>query len=168
MTRDTTGSIHTLRWDRRGGRPAVSVTVAAEPSRAWRVLRDTTQWPAWGPSVSDVETSDRYVGPGTVGRVQTPVGWLRFRVTSCADRRWAWRIGGLPGTGHSVRTVADTTVVQIDVPAVAIGYLPVCARGLRRLAVLVDRPSEAAGQPENDGAEDCDEGRQSGRKDASE
>lgn len=68
--------------------------------------------------------------------------WLPFRVTEFSGRRWAWRVAGIPATGHRVEGyagVSDRCRVGIEVPIAAAGYVPVCKRALNRFALLVDR-----------------------------
>lgn len=143
---------------RRGTRLVAAAPTGVAPERAWRLLRDTRRWPAWGPSVRAVESETRLVGPGSTGRVRTPLGWVRFRVTGYRRRRWTWRVAGLPATGHEVRVVDGTTRVAIDVPAAAAVYLPVCAVGVRRLVDLLDGPGEPAEGAEGERRDDREDG----------
>ncbi|MEJ2513964.1 MAG: SRPBCC family protein [Gammaproteobacteria bacterium] len=120
-------------------------SVSAElntPGRfAWRLLTDTRAWPRWGPSVRDVETPQRVIGPGATGRVRTAAGiWLPFAVTEWEDGAWwAWKVAGIPATGHGVTPLGpDRCRVKFTVPAWAPWYLPVCRRALDRLAALAE------------------------------
>jgi hypothetical protein len=125
-----------------GRRLEVSRRVAADPDRVWTVLTDTELWPRWGPSVTAVECSDRFVREGSTGRVQVPVGiWLPFAVRTCADRRWTWDVGGVPATGHRVEVVdgrSDAALATFELPPLAAGYAPVCRRALRRIGELAE------------------------------
>jgi len=127
---------------REGATLAVGRDVAIPPAVAAEALRDTWTWTEWGPAIDGVESSDRHVRNGTTGRVRVGGAWLPFRVTGCDARRWDWRIAGLPATGHRVDRYAgdsDRCRVVIEVPLVAVGYVPVCRRALDRFAALVER-----------------------------
>ena len=120
-----------------GRRLAVSRRVRADPDRVWTVLTDTELWPQWGPSVTDVECSDRFVREGSTGRVRTPVGlWLPFTVRTCTDRRWTWDVAGVPATGHRVEQRGKGALVSFELPVVAAAYAPVCRRALERIEGL--------------------------------
>lgn len=121
-----------------GRRLEVSRYVAAAPERAWEVLTDTHRWPEWGPSVRAVECEKRYVEEGTSGRVRTPLGvWVPFTVDTCRDRRWTWRVAGVPATGHRVESATGGCRVVFELPVLGAGYAPVCELALRRIATLV-------------------------------
>ncbi len=143
-----------------GRRLAVDARLAVAPETAWDALIDTERWPAWGPSVTDVDCDDRRVLTGSTGRVRLPGGvWVPFRVTHLAGRRWTWRVARIPATGHRVESVdggvtdgdgdgtgaggddaseEDECRVVFEVPPLAAGYVPVCRRALGDLANLLD------------------------------
>lgn len=124
-----------------GRRLVVDRPVEASADRAWDLLRDTDRWPEWGPSVAAVDSPTQYVEEGTGGRVKVAgVGvWVPFRVTTCADYRWTWRVARVPATGHRVVATGDDRCrVAFEVPPLAAGYVPVCRRGLSRLAALAE------------------------------
>ncbi|QCC52671.1 SRPBCC family protein [Halapricum salinum] len=110
----------------------------APAEAVWDVLRDTTLWPRWGPSVTAVECDRRYIERGTTGRVRLPGGvWIPFEITTCENYRWTWTVSRIPATGHSVEPLTERRcVAAFDVPLVAAGYLPVCRRALSRIAAL--------------------------------
>lgn len=114
--------------------------VAAPAERVWSLLTDTTRWPEWGPSVTDVESTDRVIRAGTTGRVRTPVGvWVPFEVTACTRHYWTWRVARVPATGHRVDPLdAGRCRVSFEVPLFAVPYLPVCRAALDRIAALVE------------------------------
>ncbi|WP_418285392.1 SRPBCC family protein [Halorubrum sp. DTA46] len=123
---------------------AVGRDVSVPPAVAAEALRDTRTWPEWGPAIDAVESDDRLVRAGTSGRVRVGGAWLPFRVTGATDRRWDWRVAGVPATGHRVDRYADDPHrcrVVVEVPVVAAGYVPVCRRALDRFAALVERRS---------------------------
>ena len=127
---------------REGATLAVGRDVTIPPSVAAETVRDTSAWTEWGPAIDGVESSDRYVTTGTVGRVRVGGAWLPFRVTGSNGRRWDWRVAGLPATGHRVDRYADDPDrcrVVVEVPLVAAGYVPFCRRALARFAALVER-----------------------------
>lgn len=129
-----------------GRRLCVSRSIPVCRESAWDVLTDTEQWPAWGPSVRAVESSDRYVERGTTGRLKTPVGvWLPFEIPSCENYRWTWRVAKIPATGHRVDRLGEKSDIEnrcrvvFEVPLLAAGYAPVCQRALQRIeSVLTD------------------------------
>jgi hypothetical protein len=117
------------------------------PARvAWRLLIDTHEWTRWGPSVRAVESPQRLIGPGVRGRVQSAPGlWLPFVITDWeADRGWAWRVGGVPATGHRVEALAaDRCRVSFLIPAWAPFYRPICRTALRLIAERARPPGDA-------------------------
>jgi hypothetical protein len=117
--------------------------VAARGDAVWAVLTDTTLWPVWGPTVRAVELTDggTRIGPGSTGRVGTATGiWLPFEVTDWDEgRRWAWRVAGIPATGHAVEEDPETpsrSRVTIEVPAWAPFYAAVGWIALGRIGRL--------------------------------
>ncbi len=135
-----------------GRRIGVAARLAVPPAAAWDTLVDTERWPAWGPSVTDVECADRRIVAGSTGRVRLPGGvWVPFRVTHLAGRRWTWRVARVPATGHRVESLDRTGAgsrdasaagtgcrVVVEVPPLAAGYVPVCRRALEDLAALLE------------------------------
>lgn len=122
-----------------GRRLVVARTVAAPAEAAWNLLRDTARWPEWGPSVAAVECDRRHVEAGTTGRVRVLGLWVPFRVDTCVDYRWTWRVVGVPATGHVVRPLdGDRCQVGFEVPVVAAVYVPVCRRALGHVARLLE------------------------------
>ena len=120
-----------------GRRLVVDRVVAADRDAVWQLLRDTDRWPAWGPSVSDVRSSDRVIEAGTTGEVQVAGGpWVPFEITSCADYRWTWRVAKIRATGHRVDAAPGGCRVVFEIPLVAAGYAVVCERALRRIERL--------------------------------
>ena len=123
-----------------GRRLEASHVVDAPASDAWELLVDTTRWPAWSPIVSGVEATDRRIRLGTTGRIRVPGAWVPFRVTAYlpAERRWGWRVLGLPGASHRVDDLgADRCRIAFELPPTATGYAPVCLRALERLEELL-------------------------------
>lgn len=113
-----------------------ALDIAVPAAVAWRLLIDTEAWPRWGPSVGAVDAPARLAGPGLRGRVQTTPGlWLPFEITTWRDsHEWAWRVAGVPATGHLVVPLGRARCrVVFAVPAWAPLYLPVCGMALRRL-----------------------------------
>lgn len=119
----------------------VAKEIRAAPAEAWALLADTSEWPAWGPSITEVESDDRVVRRGTRGRVRTRLGlWLPFEITRVAEgRSWSWRVFGVRATGHRVEALgADRCRVVFEVPWLAAPYALVCRRALRRIAGLLE------------------------------
>lgn len=125
----------------------VSADIASSSAIAWALLTDTHAWSQWGPSVRAVDAPQRFISAGTRGRVQTMPGlWLPFEITDWEEGRvWAWRVGGIPATGHRVTPVtASSCRVAFLIPRWAPFYVPVCRIALHRIASLV---SSSAGGP---------------------
>ena len=126
--------------------PEVARIIEAPAADAWSLLVDTARWPEWGPSIREVESSSRRIGPHSRGRVRTAVGpWLPFEVDRFEEgRAWSWRIRGVRATGHRVEPLGPHRCrVVFEVPRFARPYLIVCRRALRRLA----RALEASDAP---------------------
>ena len=126
---------------REGTTLAVGRDVAAPAAPTAETLRDTRRWPEWSPSVSDVESTDRYVETGTTGRVRVAGAWVPFQVTSATRLRWDWRVARVPATGHRVERYPerpDRCRVVIEIPLLAAPYVPICRRALDRFAALVE------------------------------
>ena len=120
-----------------GRRVVVSRALAADRDAVWDLLRDTERWSEWGPSVSDVRSSERVIEAGTSGKVQIAGGpWVPFEVTSCADYRWTWDVARIPATGHRVDTAPEGCRVVFEIPLVAAGYAVVCERALSHIERL--------------------------------
>ena len=120
---------------------SASVDIGAPVRRVWTLLVDTRAWPRWGPSVRAVECGDRRIRSGSRGRVQTAIGiWLPFRVTEFVDGEyWAWKVAGIPATGHRVSPVRDDQCrLYFDVPLLAAPYLAVCRAAVRRIRGMAE------------------------------
>jgi len=115
--------------------------IAAPAVTVWDVLVDLAAWPLWGPSVRRAELRDgaTELGLGTTGDVWTAVGVrMPFVITEFdPGRRWTWRVGGVPATGHQVVEAPGGCRVRFEVPWWATAYLPVCAAALGRIDKLV-------------------------------
>jgi hypothetical protein len=115
---------------------------AAAPGAAvWDILVDTARWREWGPSVREVDCSDRRIRAGSTGRVRTSLGfWVPFEVTDFDPlRRWGWKVGGLPATGHRVdKGPPGKSFVVFEVPLAAFPYGLVCLVAARRIARLAE------------------------------
>jgi hypothetical protein len=118
-----------------------SKIVNAPSSVLWRILTDTTQWVNWGPSIREVECSERLIEQGSRGRVKTALGfWLPFEVTDfVSGRYWSWRVSGIPATGHRIEPLAEKMCrLALEVPFFAVPYLGICAIALRRIASIAE------------------------------
>lgn len=122
-----------------------SRTIAAPAAVVLRLFRDTSAWPAWGPSVRAVRGVDGLVEQGSRGHVVPVVGpALPFEVTELVDDgalggRWSWRVAGVAATTHEVRrhrSLTGACVASFGVPTLAAPYLAVCVVALRRLEDL--------------------------------
>nr|WP_152415742.1 SRPBCC family protein [Halococcus saccharolyticus] len=120
-----------------GPRLVVSREVDAAPAVVWNLLTDTHCWPEWGPSIVGVACEERFVRAGTRGHVRTVGGLeLPFHVTECTDRRWTWRVAGVPATGHRVEPLREGCRVAFEVPPLAAAYTLVCWRALATIDQL--------------------------------
>jgi hypothetical protein len=114
--------------------------VKASPQVLWEVITDTTRWVLWGPSITAVECSGRYIRKGSTGRVRTALGfWLPFFVTDFVDGQyWSWQVGGIRATGHRVEALnADTCWIVFEIPIFAAPYIIVCLAALKRIAYML-------------------------------
>ncbi len=123
----------------------VARVLPAAPAAAWRVLTDLDLWPRWGPTVTAAELDDgaRRLTTGARGRVRTPANlWLPFVVTELQPGyRWAWRVAGVPATGHRVEPHPAGCRVVFEVPTLAAPYAVVCRLALTRIgSLLADGP----------------------------
>lgn len=120
----------------------VARDLIAEPADAWRMLSDTRSWSAWGPSVTAVDATPPVITPGARGRVRLPGGlWVPFEITDLVPgERWAWRVAGIPATGHRVEPRPGGCRIVFEVPVLAAPYAAVCRVALRRLERLLARP----------------------------
>ena len=117
------------------------IEIRASAASAWDLLIDTRRWPKWGPSVFRVDCTDRYIGPGTIGQVQTAFGiWLPFQVTEfTADRYWRWQVAGIPATGHQVESMGSNLCqVLFDMPWLAAPYLVICRLAAQRIRNILE------------------------------
>ena len=106
----------------------VAATLGIPGAIAWQLLTDTHAWPQWGPSVRAADAPQRFITSGTRGRVQpTPGLWLPFAITDWEEgRAWAWRVAGIPATGHRVTPLtASSCRVAFTIPPWAPIYVPV-------------------------------------------
>jgi len=121
-----------------GRRVVVSRVIPADRDAVWDLLCDTQRWPEWGPSVSDVRSSERVIDAGTTGKVQVAGGpWVPFEVVTCEDYLWTWRVAKIPATGHRVEDAPGGCRVVFEIPLAAAGYAVVCERALSQIETLV-------------------------------
>jgi len=120
---------------------SVHRVIAAPPQAAWELLVDLDAWPRWGPSIKGAELDHPYreLAPHATGTVHTSLGVkLPFVITDFdPGRYWAWKVAGIPATGHRVEPVDDGARVTMEVPWWAAAYVTVCALALRRIEKLL-------------------------------
>ncbi|SEV95881.1 SRPBCC family protein [Natrinema salifodinae] len=122
-----------------GRRIEVSHVFTAPAADAWEALVDTTRWPAWSPIVIGVESTDRRIQPDTTGRIRVPGAWVPFRITSRTERRWTWRVSGIPAAGHRVDDLGEGRCrVAFELPLHGTGYVPICLRALENLETVLE------------------------------
>ncbi|WP_254763571.1 SRPBCC family protein [Natrinema marinum] len=131
-----------------GRRLEVSTVVAVPAADAWDAIVDTTRWPEWSPIVLGVESTERRIRTGTTGRVRLPGVWVPFRIASCAERRWTWRVTGVPAAGHRVDDLRDERCrIAFELPPSQAGSAPISLRSLENLEALLEG-DEATGRRE--------------------
>jgi len=127
-----------------GRRLEVSHVLSVPAADAWDALIDTTTWPDWSPIVLGVESTDRRIQTGTTGRVRLPGVWVPFEITGCMERRWSWRVTGIPAAGHRVDELNDERCrVAFELPLHQTGYTPVSLRALENLEALLESDAVA-------------------------
>ena len=97
----------------------VSRIINASPEVLWNLLTDTTRWTDWGPSIQQVQSKERYIRTGSMGRVKTVLGfWAPFVINEWENRRyWSWRVFNIRATGHRVEEIkADCCELIFEVP----------------------------------------------------
>jgi len=123
---------------------ATKMEILSSAPRVWSILTDTHLWPVWGPSVTRVESTTRFITADSRGRVRTAVGlWLPFEITGFDDGRfWTWRVAGMRATGHRVEALGDDRCrLSFEVPAAIAPYLVVCGIACRRIRALANTRS---------------------------
>jgi hypothetical protein len=120
---------------------SVERRIRSSPDRAWDLITDTTRWPQWGPSVTNVFCPDRYIRRGTRGRIRLPIGLtVPFQVTEYSHRAfWGWKVAGLPATGHRLLSLGDNACrIRFDMPVYWLPYIVVCKAALKRIAAILE------------------------------
>lgn len=129
----------------------VGLPVGAGADRVWTLLNDTSRWVEWGPSIRDVESTERFLTAHSSGRVRTVLGFtVPFAVTRFEPgRTWSWRVLGIPATTHAVESLdANRSLLLFGVPLTAFPYLLVCLAAMKRIRSLAEHdwdPSHRAG-----------------------
>ena len=74
------------------------------PLIVWDIITDTSQWPRWGPTVKNVQLSERFIRSGSSGKVLTSLGvWLPFVIDEYEHAAfWSWKVATIKATGHRV------------------------------------------------------------------
>ncbi|WP_254529324.1 SRPBCC family protein [Natrinema gelatinilyticum] len=122
-----------------GSRLEISNVLSVPAADAWDAIVDTTLWPEWSPVIFGVESTDRRIRNGTTGRVRLPGVWVPFRITSCADRRWTWRVTEIPAAGHRVDDLGDDRCrIAFELPLHQVGYAPISLRSLENLEAILE------------------------------
>jgi hypothetical protein len=119
----------------------VSRIIQASPETLWDLLTDTTRWTEWGPSIHQVQSSDRHIRAGSAGRVKTILGfWAPFVVNEWENQRyWSWRVFNIRATGHRIESInANCCRLIFEVPFWVGPYAVICNLAAKRMARLVD------------------------------
>ena len=117
----------------------VSKTIDAPVDTVWSILIDTDLWPQWGPSVTQVNYSQRWLEKGATGHIKTAVGlWLPFKVTLFdPPNYWHWKVAGIPATGHRLTPQSKTSCqLSFEFPFMAFPYGIVCKKALMNIEQL--------------------------------
>lgn len=115
----------------------VSRVIHATPEKLWNLLTDTKRWTEWGPSITAVQSENRYIRAGTTGRIRTLFGfWAPFVVTEWTHRQyWSWRVFNTRATGHRIEIMdAGCCRLIFEVPFWACFYVIVCKLAANRIA----------------------------------
>ena len=124
---------------------AFSKTIDVSPTRAWETISDTYTWNLWGPSITAVDTRERFIKLGATGRIRTILGvWLPFRITSFKPQKyWDWQVGGMSATGHHIEPLApERCRLSFTVPIWAAPYGIICHVALNRIDRLLVSTSQ--------------------------
>lgn len=106
----------------------------------WDLITDTSRWHVWGPSVTAVESEERYIRRGSRGRVKIPFGiWIPFVVTDYEEKRyWSWSIWSIRATGHRIEPYdCNKCTLIFEVPFFAAPYLVICWIAIKRIENLL-------------------------------
>jgi hypothetical protein len=118
----------------------IGALIRAPHAGVWDILTDTACWNEWGPTITAVDSTDRYIRKGSSGRVRTISGvWLPFVITEFDDGTfWSWRVAGINATGHRVEQIdKKTTMVFFRVSVYAAPYILVCKLALLKISKLI-------------------------------
>lgn len=118
----------------------IRMSLDATRDAVWELITDTSRWTEWGPSVSAVDSTDRYIRKGTRGRVKLPIGiWIPFLITDYEDKRyWSWSVCGIRATGHRIEPFGERKCAIIfEVPTLAAPYLFICWLAIRRIEIIL-------------------------------
>jgi hypothetical protein len=103
------------------------------PLIVWDLITDTSQWPRWGPTVKNVQLSERYIRIGSRGQVLTSLGvWLSFVIDEYEHASfWSWKVADIKATGHRVQvTKTGGSNLWFEMPMIAAPYAVVCQMAL--------------------------------------
>ncbi len=116
------------------------MSLNATRDAVWELVTDTFRWTEWGPSISAVDSTDRYIRKGTRGKVKLPIGiWIPFLITEYEDKKyWSWSILGIKATGHRIEPLGERKSALIfEVPTLAAPYLFICWLAIRRIKFIL-------------------------------
>jgi hypothetical protein len=110
------------------------------PLIVWDIIIDTSQWPRWGPTVKNVQLSERYISTGSKGQVLTSLGvWLPFIIDEYEHGSfWSWKVATVKATGHRVQeSEKGGSNLWFEIPMIAAPYTIVCQLALGRIENLL-------------------------------
>lgn len=110
------------------------------PLIVWDLITDTSQWSRWGPTVKNVQLSERYIRIGSSGQVLTSLGvWLPFFIDEYEHASfWSWKVATVKATGHRVQASQNGgSNLWFEIPMIAAPYAVVCQMALGRIKNLL-------------------------------
>lgn len=116
------------------------IRLEAPASTVWNLITDTQTWTHWGPSLKGVDSPERFIRGGLMGRILTPIGiWLPFKIERFdPGAYWDWRVAGVIATGHRVESRGPFQCeLTFTVPTWAAGYGMVCRVALSRVKKMI-------------------------------
>ena len=111
----------------------------ASPLLFWDMIRDTAQWPRWGPTVKRVQLPERFIRKGSRGFdcfwPLAPFCYRRFRATCF----WSWKVASIIATGHRIQPTNGGCILWFELPIIAAPYILVCQVALIRIQNMLSK-----------------------------
>jgi hypothetical protein len=119
---------------------SVGKSYPVSPLIVWEIITDTSQWPRWGPTVKNVQLSERFIRIGSRGKVLTSLGvWLPFVIDEYEYASfWSWKVASIKATGHRVQASENGgSNLWFEIPMLAAPYTVICQMALGRIENLL-------------------------------